>query len=271
MKAFGKGTGYFKIPLLKPPHPKRSGWGEITSSGDSHLLHASRNSPRSRAILYLECRLLWVQQQGHQPQQHLSCAGWAVSTPRLPACAHLQWLHSEHLRCHHRHQAVPGAQHTAASWGHRAAKRKGGWKLFLSRAVHTSPADLYARPLFALGAHSLFHKLWSLSIFMTDVGVTSDRCKQIGANNFQDDFGPPITWTFAWRGYWDTPALNLECGHPISVCVVSGVRDNLETGGGVLPRKNVVASLCQLSIPAASPCHLLLVPLRFVKQSIMGF
>lgn len=57
MKAFGKGTGYFKIPLLKPPHPKRSGRGEITSSSDSHLFHASRNSSRSRAILHLECRL----------------------------------------------------------------------------------------------------------------------------------------------------------------------------------------------------------------------
>lgn len=272
MKTFGKGTGYFKIPLLKPPHPKSSGWGEITSSGDSHLLHASGNSSRSRDILYLECRLFWVQQQGHQPQQHLSCAGWAVSSPGFPACAHLQWLHSEHLRCHHRRQAVPGAQHT---WGHRAVSvaemRKGWWKLFFSRAVHSSPADLHARPLFALVAQSLFHELWSLSISVTYVGVTSDRCKQIRANNFQDDLGPPITGILSWRGYWETPSLNLECLHLISVCVVSGVGDNLETGGRVLPCKNVVAPLCQLSIPAASLCHPLLVPLCFVRQAIMGF
>lgn len=72
-------------------------------------------------------------------------------------------------------------------------------------------------------------------------------------------------------GYQDTSALNLECVHPISVCVVSGVRDNSETGGRVLPCKNVVSSLCQLSIPAAFLCHLLLVRLCFVRQFIMGF
>lgn len=275
MKAFEKGTGYFKIPLLKPPHPKRSEWGEITSSGDSHLLHASRNSSRSWAILYLEWRLFWVQQQGHHPQQHLSCAGWAVSIPRLPAWAHLQWVHSEHLHCHHRCGAVPRAQQTSASWRHRAETvaemRKAGWKSFFSRAVHSSPANLQAHPLFAWGAQSLFHELWSLSISMIYVGVTSDHCKQTRASHFQDYLGSPITWIFHafTEGVPRHPRSEpWMCSPHFSLC---GLGDNLETGGRVLARKSVVASLCQLSIPAASPCHLLLVPLCFVRQFIMGF
>ena len=67
------------------------------------------------------------------------------------------------------------------------------------------------------------------------------------------------------------PALGLESINLISDCVVSGVGDDLETGGGGLPRYNVMTLMWQLSVPAAAPCCLPLGTLLLRQAVHNGF
>lgn len=145
MKAFGKGTGYFKIRLLKPPHPKRSGRGEITASSDSHLFHASRNSSRSRAILHLECRLAGssgCSSRATTPSSASPVLGGLCPPPGFQlvpifsGCTVNIVLPPQMWGC-------PWG--SAYCWEHKvvtgAEMGKGGWKSLFSRAVYSSPAN----------------------------------------------------------------------------------------------------------------------------------
>lgn len=53
------------------------------------------------------------------------------------------------------------------------------------------------------------------------------------ASDLQGDLGPPETFT---ERVPSPPALDLQYINALSDCVVSGVGDDLKTGGRVLPR-----------------------------------
>lgn len=76
MKTFGKGTGYFKIPLLKPPHPKKK-W-----AGGNHFIWW---------LTSLACKWEFIQEQRHLVFGVQALLG-ATARPPTPAAPLLCWV-----------------------------------------------------------------------------------------------------------------------------------------------------------------------------------